>query len=71
MEETPAELWALIGKCALSSTLGCAAWLSYPATTNPYEVLIFALGVGFGGTWLVTKAIRLLRRLTGARVDHG
>lgn len=37
----------------ISCALGCAAWILYPPTTNPYEQLIFALACGFGGTWLL------------------
>lgn len=44
---------AMFGQFTLTSVLGCGAWLIYPHTTNPYEKLIFAFAVGFGGTWLL------------------
>lgn len=53
MEETPAQRWAMIGQWALTSALGCGAWLIYPETTNGYERLIFTLAVAFSGTWIL------------------
>jgi hypothetical protein len=44
--------WQVIQFC-VTCALGCAAWLIYPHTTNPYERLIFALAAGIGGMWLL------------------
>lgn len=53
MKETFGQKLAVVGQFALSSGLGCGAWLLYPETPNPYERLLFALLVGFGGLWLL------------------
>lgn len=56
MEETPAQKWAMVAQWALTTTLGCGAFLIYPPTTNSYERLLFVLLVGFGGNYLIMFA---------------
>lgn len=54
--------WRLFGRFLIASATGCAAWLSYPETSNPVEQSIAALAVGFGSAWLCSRVARALLR---------